>query len=148
MVAVMQRSNEEANIRWRIGQLAESIRAMDLERVMSIYAPDMVTFDIVPPLRSTGTDAKRRNWAEALAPYLPPIDYQVRELEIAVADDVAFGRSLNRMAGTLRNGVRQVLWLRWTACLRKAEGQWFIVHDHVSVPVDLPSGCALVHLYP
>jgi ketosteroid isomerase-like protein len=144
----MQRANEEANIRWRIGQLAESIRAMDLERVMSVYAPHMETFDIVPPLQGCGANAKRRNWADTFAPYLPPIDYQVRNLTVDVADDVAFAHSLNRVSGTHRDGTRNELWLRWTACLRKTEGQWFIVHDHVSVPVDFPSGRALVQLRP
>jgi len=144
----MQQANDEANIRWRIGQLAESIRSMDLERALSIYAPELITYDIVPPLRGSGVPAKRRNWAAVFAPYLPPIDYQVRDLEIAVAGDVAFAHSLNRIAGTLRNGLRDELWLRWTGCLRKAEGQWFIEHEHVSVPSDLPGVRALVHLYP
>jgi ketosteroid isomerase-like protein len=144
----MDGANEEANIRWRIGQLAESIRAMDLERVMSIYAPDMVTFDIVPPLAGAGVAAKKRNWAAAFAPYLPRIEYQVRDLTLAVSGDVAFGNSLNHIGGTLRNGRRSDLWLRWTVGLRKAEGQWFIVHDHVSVPIDFSSGRALVQLHP
>jgi len=33
----------------RIDQL-EAIRAMDIDRVMPIYAPDIVSFDIEPPL--------------------------------------------------------------------------------------------------
>jgi hypothetical protein len=32
---------------------------MDLESVMSIYAPDIVSFHIVAPL---GAEAKRKNW--------------------------------------------------------------------------------------
>ena len=47
-------SADEADIRQRINQLTEAIRAIDLERVMSFYAPDIVSFDIVPPLQHLG----------------------------------------------------------------------------------------------
>ena len=59
MVAT-QRATDEADIRQRIYKLAEAIRAMDLEGVMSIYAPDIVSFDIVPPLLHVGAEAKRK----------------------------------------------------------------------------------------
>ena len=56
-----QHAADEADIRQRINQLTEAIRAMDLERVMSFYAPDIVSFDIVPPLQHLGAEAKGRN---------------------------------------------------------------------------------------
>ena len=50
--------------------------------------------------------------------------------------------------GTLHNGTRTDLWLRWTAGLRKIDGVWLIAHDQVSVPVDFASGRALFDLQP
>lgn len=143
-----QRAIDEADIRQRIDTLLAALHAMDLEAVMSIYAPDIVSFDIVPPLRHVGADAKRRNWVDALAMYQRPLGYEIRDLTITVGDDVAFGHSLNRISGTLQNGNRTDFWLRWTACLRKIEGNWLIVHDQVSVPVDFESGRALLDLEP
>jgi ketosteroid isomerase-like protein len=55
-----QRTIDEADIRRRIDKLAEAIRTMDLEGVMSIYAPDIVSFDIEPPLQHVGAEAKGR----------------------------------------------------------------------------------------
>jgi hypothetical protein len=26
--------------------------------------------------------------------------------------------------------------VRWTACFRRIDGTWLVVHDHVSVPID------------
>jgi hypothetical protein len=37
----IQRATDEANIRQRINRLVEALRAMDLEGVMSLYAPDI-----------------------------------------------------------------------------------------------------------
>ncbi len=143
-----QRANDEADIRQRIDKLAEAIRAMDLEGVMSIYTPDLVSFDIVPPLQHVEAEAKRNNWVDVFATYRPPLEYEIRDLTITVGDNVAFGRSLNRISGTLKNGHRSGYWLRWTTCFRKIDGTWLIAHDHVSVPVDFEHGSALLDLEP
>jgi uncharacterized protein (TIGR02246 family) len=148
MVATTQRATDEAYIRERIDKLAEAIRAMNLEDVMSIYAPDIVSFDIVPPLQHVGAEAKRKSWVDAFAMYQRPLGYEIRDLTITVGDDVAFGHSLNRISGTLKNGKRTDFWLRATTCFRKIDGNWLIVHDQVSVPLDLESSRALLNLRP
>ena len=143
-----QHAIDEADIRQRIDKLVEAIRAMDLEGVKPIYAPGIVSFDIVPPLRHVGAKAKEKNWADAFTIYQRPLGYEIRDLTLTVGDDVAFGHSLNRVSGTLKNGNRTDFWLRWTACFRKIDGNWLIAHDHVSVPVDPESGSALLNLEP
>jgi uncharacterized protein (TIGR02246 family) len=143
-----QRAIDEADIRQRIDNGVKAIRAMDLERVMALYAPGIVSFDIVPPLRHVGAEAKRQQWVDVFATYQPPLGYELRDVTITVGDDVAFCHSLNRVSGTLRNGHRSDFWLRWTACFRKMDGTWLIAHDQVSVPVDLQSSRGLFDLEP
>jgi ketosteroid isomerase-like protein len=41
----------EALIRQRVEDAVKAIRAKDIDGVMSLYAPNIVSFDIVPPLR-------------------------------------------------------------------------------------------------
>ena len=41
----------EALVRQRIEDVAKALRAKDIDGVMSLYAPNIVSFDIVPPLR-------------------------------------------------------------------------------------------------
>src|SRR5215216_5705946 len=124
------------------------IRAMDLEGVMSIYSPDLLSFDIVPPLQHVGAEAKRKNWVDAFAIYQRPIGYEIRDLTITLSNDVAFGHSLNRISGTLKNGNKSDFWLRSTTCFRKIDGNWLIVHDQASVPLDPESGEPLLNLEP
>jgi ketosteroid isomerase-like protein len=97
---------DEADIRQRIDKLVQAIRAMDLEGVKPIFAPDIVSFDIVPPLQHVGAEAKWRNWADVFTVYQRPLGYEIRDLTLTVGDDVAFGHSLNRISGTLKNGTR------------------------------------------
>jgi ketosteroid isomerase-like protein len=143
-----QHSTDEADIRRRIDEHVEALRTMDLERLMAFYAPDIVSFDLDPPLRYTGTKAKRKRWTEVFAMYQRPLGYEIRDLTIAVGDVVAFGHSLNRISGTLKNGNQTGFWLRWTPCFRKVDGNWLIAHEQVSVPVDPASGRASLNLEP
>ena len=144
-----QHPTDEADIRQRIAGLAGALRAGDLEAVMSIYTSDVVSFDIEPPLQHVGVEAKRKNWERVFAVYEHPLEYEIRDLTITVGDDVAFAHSLNRLSGTLKNGTTtNGFWVRATMCLRKINGDWFIAHDQVSVPLDLATGVALVNLEP
>lgn len=144
----IQHAVDEAGIRQRIDTLVQAIRAMDLEGVKPIYAPDIVSFDMVPPLQHVGAEAKWKNWVDVFTVYQHPLGYEIRDLTLTVGDDVAFGHSLNRVSGTLKNGNRADYWVRWTACFRKIDGNWLIVHDQVSVPLDVESGRALLNLEP
>ena len=121
---------------------------MYLETVMSIFAPDVVSFDVEPPLQHVGAEAKRKNWERVFAAYQYPLGYEIRDLTITVGDDVAFGHSFNRFSGTSENGDRTGPWVRYTAGFRKIDGSWFIAHDQVSVPVDFRNGRALLDLEP
>ena len=89
-----QRAMDEANIRRRMDEWAKAIRAMDVDGVASSYAPDIASFDLGPPLRHVGAQAKRRNWMGVFAMFQPPLGYEIRDLTITVGDDVAFGHSL------------------------------------------------------
>ena len=143
-----QQASDEADIRQQVARLVEAIRAMDLEGVMSMYAPDVVSFDIEAPLQHVGAEAKRKNWVNAFAMFQRPLEYKIRNLSITVGEDVAFGHSLNRISGTLKNGNRIEQWVRATFGFRKIGGTWLIAHDQVSVPLDFSTGRALLNLKP
>jgi ketosteroid isomerase-like protein len=138
----------EALIRERIEDLVKALNAKDIDGIMAVYAPSIVSFDIVPPLRYVGADGKRRAWQEAFAAFTGPFGYEVRELDVATHGELAVVHSLNHVKGTLASGHITDLWLRWTACFRRIDGVWVIVHDHASVPADLEHGKAIVNLKP
>jgi ketosteroid isomerase-like protein len=142
------KNNDEAQIKRVIEGGVEAIRAKDLDRVMSMYAPDLVSFDVVPPLQYVGADVYRKHWGEAFSSFLGPIDYEIAELSITVGDDVAFSHSFNRLSGIMATGQKFGIWLRWTACFRKINGKWLITHMQVSAPIDMETGKAVLDLNP
>ena len=148
MAVEENKKNDEAAIQGLLDDCTRSLHDKNIEGVMSIYAQEVVSFDIVPPLRYIGADAFRKVWEEVFLVYQGAIDYEFHDLNITVGDDVAFTHSLNRISGTMNNGQKTDLWLRWTACFRKINGKWLIVHHQNSVPVDLENGKAVLDLKP
>jgi uncharacterized protein (TIGR02246 family) len=147
-MAAHDETGEESGIRQLIDGFQRAIRAKDLDGVLSVYAPDIVSFDLVPPMQHVGIAAYRRPWEETFASFEGRIGYEVSDLHITATDEVAFSHSLNRMSGTTKNGQTISMWVRWTACLRKLDGRWLVTHEQVSVPIDLESGRALLDLEP
>ena len=137
----------EARIRERIEGLGKAVSAKDIDGVMSFYAPNLVSFDISGPLRYVGADRKRQAWEGLFAAYTA-FASEIHDLNITTDGDLAFVYSVNHVKGTLMNGHTTDMWVRWTACFRRIDGEWRIVHDHVSVPADLEHGTAVLNLTP
>lgn len=74
MDAGNSKSAEEAAVRAVIDATTNAVRAKDVDAMLAHCAPDLVTFDIVPPLEHEGADAIRRLWAQTLAAFVPPLD--------------------------------------------------------------------------
>ena len=144
MTVEEKKKSDEAAIRGLLDDCIRSLHDKNIEGVMSIYAQEVVSFDIVPPLRYIGADAFRKVWEGVFSTFQGPINYEIHDLSITVGGDVAFAHSLNRISGTMTNGQQTALWLRWTACFRKINGKWLIVHHQNSVPVDLEHGKAVL----
>ncbi|MFF7250677.1 NAD(P)H-dependent oxidoreductase [Embleya sp. NPDC008237] len=143
-----QRETDEAAIRHHIGKIIDAIRAKDLEGLRRHYSTDVVSFDIDPPLRHVGIDAKLANWANVFT-FFREVTYELRHLMPTVGEDVAFTHAFGRLSGTLPDGTAVGgMWVRVTFCFRKIDGDWLITHDQVSVPLDMPGGRGVVDLEP
>jgi ketosteroid isomerase-like protein len=79
----------EALIRGRIEDTVKALNAKDIDGVMSLYAPNIVSFDIVPPLRYVGAENKRRAWQEAFAAYTGPFDYELHDTLLGEGQSIA-----------------------------------------------------------
>jgi ketosteroid isomerase-like protein len=120
--------NDEDQIRAVIADRAAAMHDRDAERFTAHYAPQVVKFDLPPPLQLTGPQARD---AEALRAWFAshpggPVRYEIRDLTVTAGGDVAFCHSLNHLA--------DALWFRSTIGFRKISGEWRITHEHNSTP--------------
>ena len=143
-------NKDEAQIKALLDRWAKAFEARDINGIMSNYASGdaVVAYDVVPPLQYKGKEAYRKDYLEFLGQYDGPIQVEYRDMRVLTGGDVGFVHALERFTGKLKNGQQSDLWLRYTGGLRKVDGTWLIVHDHVSVPADFESGKAVLDLKP
>jgi ketosteroid isomerase-like protein len=124
-----------AAVRAAIEERMAAIRAGDAARANAVLAPDVVAFELVPPL-ALPPGAARDDTALAawLASWEGPVAIETRDLAIRAGGGVAFAHALQCVGGTGLGGRPVRMWLRSTLCFEKREGAWLIVHAHSSVP--------------
>ena len=115
---------------------ADAQQSKDIDRLMSFYSADIVYYDVVPPLRFSGTDDVRRNFVRWFDGYEGAIDLETHDLTVANGGDVAFANMLHLDSGVRKGGFQQKIWVRETVCLRRANHAWLITHEHISIPFD------------
>jgi uncharacterized protein (TIGR02246 family) len=141
-------TTNEAEIRGLIDDWVKALCARDIDALVSNYARDVVSFDVVNPLQWKGVDAVRKRAEEWISSWKGPINSEIRELSITADDDVAFSHHLSRFSGTKKGGGEIDMWIRATLGLGKVGGKWMVTHEHVSVPFDPQSGQASLDLKP
>ena len=62
---------------------SEAIRRKDIDRLMALYAPDIVYFDLVPPLQYAGSAALRGRFLDWFDRWESGIGQEVRDLKIS-----------------------------------------------------------------
>ena len=141
-LAATARADAKADIKALEDRLVAAIKAKDVDAIMKVYVPDqsLVVFDVVPPRQYVGAAAYRKDWQEFLAMFNGPITFEISDLDTMAGDDLAYSHSIQRVAGTDKKGNKIDLTVRVTDGYKKLGGNWLIVHEHVSVPVDLDTG--------
>lgn len=130
--------DDASQLRSLIEAWAEAVRAKDIDAVMRHYAPDVVVFDVMPPLVVKGAEAYRRNWQGWFNALDGQADFQFVELHLEVSGDLAYCFSVNRLRARYRDGAKHDAQTRATVCFRKIDGRWLVVHEHASVPMPVP----------
>lgn len=132
-------STDERMIRRLMQEWTNGVNNKDWAALKALYAPEIVLFDVVPPLAFTGADV-RDGFVEWFDWYSSAINYEMSGPRVTVHGELAFCHSLDRVSGSLKNGEETDYWLRHTVCFRKADDSWLIVHQHASLPVRIPAG--------
>jgi PhnB protein len=128
----MTASRDEVAVRAVIEAISAATRSKDAAAFIRHFAPEVRSFDIAPPLQSTGVDrAGLESW---YATWKGGIEYEVSQLHIEISGDLALATALNRLGGTKADGEVTSVWLRATLGLRRSDDRWLVVHQHNSVP--------------
>jgi uncharacterized protein (TIGR02246 family) len=136
MKAIANKTENEAQIRALIENWAEAVRARDYDRILANHSPDILMFDVPPPIQSKGIDEYKKTWDLFFSAADDPAVFDIRHMDIVAGNDVAFAAALMRCTETEKNGEKTDLDFRLTVGLSKIDGQWTILHEHHSVPAE------------
>ena len=137
-------NRDKAQIEELIARWNKAFTAKDLDGVMAVYAPgqELFVFDVVPPRDYRGWEAYKKDYAELFAAFPGPLTNTISETSITIARTMAYSHNIDTGRFTRKDGSTVDLVVRVTDVYRKIRGKWLIVHEHVSVPVDLETGKA------
>jgi uncharacterized protein (TIGR02246 family) len=113
---------------------ARAVRNKDLDGILANHSPDILMFDVPPPIQSKGIEAYRKTWDLFFSWSQDSRIFDISEMNITAGNDVAFVTALMRCSGTEPNGEKIELAFRLTIGLRKIGGQWIVMHEHHSIP--------------
>ena len=133
-LATLPAAQDAAEVRALIDRWTDAVRRHDLDAILVDHDPDMVMFDVPPPLQLKGIDAYRATWDFFFRYHQPGDAFDVREMEVVAGRDVAFAYALMRCGGMEDVSDSGHLDFRLTLGLRKTDGRWRIVHEHHSLP--------------
>jgi ketosteroid isomerase-like protein len=126
--------NDEAELRTLITRWAQAVRDKDMAGIRADHDPDILMFDVPPPLLSRGIEDYMASWPQFLNWSTKPMKFEFSDLEIVAGEDVAFATAVGHCNGNEEDGEPEELLFRLTMGFRKQNGRWRIVHEHHSVP--------------
>jgi uncharacterized protein (TIGR02246 family) len=134
--------DDAAKIKALEAKFAAAFNAKDVNGIMAAYLPDamLLVFDVVPPRQYVGAKAYRKDWENFLRTLKGPAQIQISDLAVETDGKLGWGHSIQHIGSTDTKGQPVDLTVRVTDVYRKVKGNWLIVHEHVSIPVDLDTG--------
>ena len=129
-------NTEEIRIKALLEAWADAVRRHDVPAIVAHHEPDMVMFDLPPPLQCKGIEAYEQTW-DLLFRYLNPgTAFDFEELAVTAGQDVAFAVAVMRCGPDSSSNSADMdgFLFRLTLGLRKVDSDWRIAHEHHSVP--------------
>lgn len=124
----------EAEIRDVLEKWAKATREGRHDDVLANHSDDLVTFDVLPPMKYESAAAYRESWDEWQPDAQGEMRFELEDLTISAGTEVGFAFGLLQCGGTLPNGKTFRDTVRVTFGLRKQTGEWKVAHQHVSKP--------------
>lgn len=116
----------------------------DLDAQMEPIAEDVVSYEHQAPQEYRGIEDVRSVCAAGLEYQSGDFRWDIPDLQIRVAGDLAVTWGLNLMQNTARDGTVRQDWSRGTRVFERRGGRWLMIHQHVSFPVDADGRAVMV----
>jgi ketosteroid isomerase-like protein len=121
----------------------KAVQTKDIAALRTLYSHDLNAYDVSMPFICK-KDAYMKHWREWFEMTEGAITYEITEIERVVSGDVACAHSLDHIVSMTKKGETTDMWLRRSLQRQRLNGVWLITHEHVSAPIDMSSGQAVL----
>lgn len=142
-------TNAEQEIRQLHERWFEGTAMKDLDGMMAAIAEDVVSYEHDAPLRYVGVQAVRdvcKRGLDAAADGV--VTWDVPDLKIVVQGTIGVAWGLNHVRVELTDGTSVDTWSRGTRVFERRNGEWLMIHQHLSYPYEPDTGEAKTDLRP
>lgn len=89
-------NTEEIRIKALLEAWPDAVRRHDIPAILAHREPDIVMFDLPPPLQCKGIEAYERTWDLLFRYHKPGTAFDIQELTVTAGQDVAFAVAIMR----------------------------------------------------
>lgn len=128
-----------------LSQISTWDRAMvsgDVSAVLEQCGDEMSMFDV--STQFNGAQVYITEWKKFSQYFIEGMQISRRDVRLYISEDLAVLNCLSKVEHGALKGNLQMPWCRTTLCLQKREQKWLFVHQHISMPIDLETGKAIV----
>ncbi len=119
--------------------------ATTTDEAMKYFDENIVLYDVFPGLQYKGTAAVRAHEDDFFG-NATDIKDEISDLDVVTDGKLGMARSIQHFTWKDKAGKAQEATLRVTDFYHKANGEWKIIHSHVSAPIDPKTGQGLMNL--
>ena len=130
----------ETQVRAVLENWAKATRQNRKDEILKNHIPDLVIFDVLPPMKYETAESYRRSWDEWQPETQNEGQFDLENLSITASNDLAFAHCFICCGGTMPDGHKFQDLVRATFCLKKIDGAWKVLHQHISKPIQQSSG--------
>src|SRR5215475_9166610 len=87
---------EEVEIKALLEAWTDAVRRHDLPAILAHHEPDIVMFDLPPPLQCKGIEAYKETWDLFFRCHKPGAAFDIEEMSVTAGQDVAFAAVIMR----------------------------------------------------
>jgi ketosteroid isomerase-like protein len=129
-------SSNEILIEALLEAWAAAVRRHDVIAILAHHEPDMVMYDVPPPLECRGIEAYEETWGLMFRYHKPGAAFDIEELHVTAGEDVAFAHAIMRCGpdSSCNPKDKDGFQFRLTVGLKRIDGEWRIAREHHSVP--------------
>jgi ketosteroid isomerase-like protein len=108
---------------------------LDVSKVAEYYSPGAHTFFDIAPLKYGSWEEYQKGVVNVLADFKTAKFTVNDDAEIHPAGQYTWATATVKEDATMKSGKREMANFRWTVVFEKQDGNWLVVHEHVSEPM-------------